>query len=218
MASPWPYSPRPYYGELVHDPHYEPYRHPRTHLASSHWTVNDQHSHPSPVRSPLYHSEQVHPAEKTTSLVPSYPNPIANGKNSKELTSRAKPAISFKAAIEKLKTTNSDAYEFFEKFHNSFKDETKAIGYASRKVLDAIWEDRVRKFEMKHWVQPVEDQNQNGEQEEGRNGINSGEQNFLELRDDLLRRCTMMQNTRVPNWLVTTPEDYEKKNSADAFV
>ena len=143
---------------------------------------------------------------------------MANGKNSKESTSRAMPAISFKAAIEKLKTTNSDAYEFFKKFHNNFKDETKAIGYTSQKVLDAIWENRVRKFETKHWVQPSEDQNQNGDQEEGRNGIDSGEQSFLELRDDLLRRCTMMQNVRVPNWLVTTPEDYEKKNSADAFV
>lgn len=148
-----------------------------------------------------------------------YRRPLDNGKDSEESTPRAMPPVSFKAAIEKLKTKNSEAYEFFKGFHIAFKDETKEIEhYVTCKVLNEVWEDRVRRFETKSSIKRHEDQNQNGDDEEDRNNISSRVKSFLELRDEILLRCIMMQNTNLPKWPLTTSEDYERKNSADAFV
>ena len=218
MAYPWSYSPRLFYDEILHDPRSDRYCRSRTHIVPQHsQSIKDRPSQPFARQSPPFHREQVQTLESTNSLVPSNAMPAINRNQRIDSTPRAIPAISFKAAIDKLKVTNATALDFFSEFHNRFKEETKPLDYATRKLLDEIWEAKVRKFETKCRVKPNRYQSQYEVQEEV-SAITFSDQSFLELRDELLRRCTMMQNTRVPHWPVASPSDQERKNSAEAFV
>ena len=128
------------------------------------------------------------------------------------------PAISFKATIEKLETTNTTARDFFKWFLDAFKNETKALdSYATRDILDSIWQTRVSSFETKNRIQPSQQQDQHNNQEDANTRAHNL-QSFLELRDELLSRCTLMRNARVPNWPLSTPADHERKSNADALV
>lgn len=133
-----------------------------------------------------------------------------------DFTPRGMPKMSFKAVIETLETTNGKAQTFFSKFHNSFNEDVgpKLPMYATRDSLNGNWIAKVRHHETKCRTR----HEQNRHQDDDVRTDYDRDQSFLEMRNELLRRCTNTQILKVPKWPLTTVEDLERKNSADALV